>query len=198
MKKIFFALLLALATVSIQAQITSPVVEARPETDQKYMVGAVPVIDGHATITRQLDVQPGTDAAQVMQIVDQWLQRCMHDDRVRYHQRLDAAQPATIQHSITMELTFSKSFISHDFADLSFVLQLDASVPGHVTMQMTRIFFRYNEADKPTKYAAEELISDEVAFNKKGKLIFGYKKFRLKTIDLMDELAISLQKELKK
>ena len=45
---------------------------------------------------------------------------------------------------------------------------------------------------------AEEMIVDKYALNKKKtKLIFGFKKFRMKTIDLLDELQISLQNEFK-
>lgn len=198
MKKIFFALMLALASLStqVQAQITAPVVEARPDTDPKYMQGAVPMVDGHAVLVRHLDVNASLSQEEVKQKMDSWLTRCMNDERVRWNQRLEEVNPNQLQHHVTLELTFSKSFIAHDFADLSFVLILDATEAGKVTMTMTRINFRYNEGNKTVKYAGEELIADSVAFTKKGKLVFGYKKYRIKTIDLMDELSVSLQKEL--
>lgn len=197
MKKILFALMLALASFTgTQAQITAPAVESHPETDSRYLMGAVPTVDGHAQITRTVTVNAGFDHAKVMEMLDQWLERCMKDDRVRFNQRLEQPSADMQHHSICMEITFSKSFFSHDYADLSYVLILDASQPGQVTMTMTRMAYRYNEGGKLTKYVAEELIADDIAINKKGKIIFGYKKFRIKTIDLMDELATSLQKEL--
>lgn len=198
MKKLFLALMLAIASShNIDAQITAPAVEQRAETDARYLAGAIPVVDGHAQITRTIEVRPELSTEQVMQLMDQWLVRCTKDDRIRANQRLEPTPATCLQQMFTLELTFSKSFISHDFADVCYVLVLDASQAGQVQMTMTRIYYRYNEGSKPVKYMAEELISDDIAINKKGKIVYGYKKFRIKTIDLMDELAASLQKELR-
>lgn len=199
MKKLFLALMLAIASMSasLQAQITAPAVEARPETDAKYLTGAIPTVDGHAVLTREIDVKAQYSADSVMTLLDSWLGRCIKDERVLNQQRLEETKPQLIQHLITLEMTFSKSFLAHDYADINFVLELDATQQGKVEMRMTRISFRYNEGDnKIVKYQAEELIADDIAINKKGKMVFGFKKFRMKTIDLMDELTASLQKEL--
>lgn len=200
MKKIFLAMMLATAsmTSAVQAQITAPAVEERSETDPKYMKGAIPVEDGYAVIKRTIEVTNGATQDQLMPKLDAWIERCMNDKRISYNQRLESPAANQLYHMVAQEITFSKSFISHDFATISYVLTLDASEAGKVKMTMTRINFKYNEGSQtPTKYAAEELISDNIAFNKKGRIIYGYKKFRLKTIDLMDELAASLQKELR-
>ena len=189
--------MLAIASIHYtQAQITAPAVESHSDTDARYLMGAIPTVDGHAVITRNVTVNTELTHARVMEILDQWLDRCMKDERVRFNQRLEQPSADMLHHSICLELTFSKSFLSHDYADLSYVLILDASQPSQITMTMTRIAFKYNEGGKLTKYVAEDLIADNIAINKKGKIIYGYKKFRIKTIDLMDELAASLQKEL--
>ena len=194
MKRLILALMLAFATISYtQAQITTPTVEHGTDTDAKYQKGAIPVVNGHATMTRVIDVAEGLSGDALMQRLDVWIQRCMRDDRIRFNQRLKHTAPLEIQQSVVFELTFAKSFLAHDFTDMSYVILLDAgSQPGKVVMTMTRIAFKYDEAGTINKYTAEEIISDEVAFNKKGRIIFGYRKFRLKTIDLMDELAASL------
>ena len=62
---------------------------------------------------------------------------------------------------------------------------------------MKRMSYRYN-GDNPDRKmlrrSAEDYIADKVAINKKKtKLIFGYRKFRVKTIDLADEYAESLK-----
>lgn len=195
MRKIFLALMLALATINYtQAQITTPTVEEKPDTDVKYQKGAIPVIDGHATLTREIEIGATLTNDELMQRLDVWMQRCMRDERVHYQKRLEAPRPLTIHQSVVFELTFSKSFISHDFSDMSYIIILDAAAkPGKVIMQMSRISFKYAEAEKPVKYLAEDMISDDTAFTKKGRIIRGYRKFRMKTIDLMDELAASLR-----
>ena len=197
MKK-FLTLLMACATLSTSiAQITAPVIEEKPETDSKYMAGAVPEVNGKVVLSRTVEVPAGLTLQEVMNRVDAWLVRCTKDERMHYNQRLPQTADNELQHSYSMELTFSKSFLAHDFAELAYVLAVRYD-GGQIIMEMSHINYKYNENNKLNKYTAEEMIIDKYALNKKKtKLIFGFKKFRMKTIDLLDELQISLQNEFK-
>ena len=197
MKKLF-TILLACATMSTSiAQITAPVIEEKPETDIRYMAGAVPEVNGKVVLTRTIEVPAGLTQQEVMNRVDAWLVRCTKDERMHYNQRLPKAADNELQHSYSMELTFSKSFLAHDFAEMAYVLAVRFE-GGQLIMEMSHINYKYNENNKLNKYTAEEMIVDKYALNKKKtKLIFGFKKFRTKTIDLLDELQISLQNEFK-
>ena len=197
MKKLF-TILLACATMSTSiAQITAPVIEEKPETDIRYMAGAVPEVNGKVVLTRTIEVPAGLTQQEVMNRVDAWLVRCTKDERMHYNQRLPKAADNELQHSYSMELTFSKSFLAHDFAEMAYVLAVRYE-GGQLIMEMSHINYKYNENNKLNKYTAEEMIVDKYALNKKKtKLIFGFKKFRMKTIDLLDELQISLQNEFK-
>ena len=197
MKK-FLTLLMACATLSTSiAQITAPVIEEKPETDSKYMAGAVPEVNGKVVLSRTVEVPAGLTLQEVMNRVDAWLVRCTKDERMQYNQRLPQTADNELQHSYSMELTFSKSFLAHDFAELAYVLAVRYD-GGQIIMEMSHINYKYNENNKLNKYTAEEMIIDKYALNKKKtKLIFGFKKFRMKTIDLLDELQISLQNEFK-
>ena len=197
MKKLF-SILLACATMSTSiAQITAPVIEEKPENDIRYMAGAVPEVNGKVVLTRTVEVPAGLTQQEVMNRVDAWLVRCTKDERMHYNQRLPKAADNELQHSYSMELTFSKSFLAHDFAELAYVLAVRYE-GGQLIMEMSHINYKYNENNKLNKYTAEEMIVDKYALNKKKtKLIFGFKKFRMKTIDLLDELQISLQNEFK-
>lgn len=197
MKKLF-TILLACATMSTSiAQITAPVIEEKPENDIRYMAGAVPEVNGKVVLTRTVEVPAGLTQQEVMNRVDAWLVRCTKDERMHYNQRLPKAADNELQHSYSMELTFSKSFLAHDFAELAYVLAVRYE-GGQLIMEMSHINYKYNENNKLNKYTAEEMIVDKYALNKKKtKLIFGFKKFRMKTIDLLDELQISLQNEFK-
>ena len=197
MKKLF-TILLACATMSTSiAQITAPVVEEKSETDIRYMAGAVPEVNGKVVLTRIVEVPAGLTQQEVMNRVDAWLVRCTKDERMHYNQRLPKAADNELQHSYSMELTFSKSFLAHDFAELAYVLAVRYE-GGQLIMEMSHINYKYNENNKLNKYTAEEMIVDKYALNKKKtKLIFGFKKFRMKTIDLLDELQVSLQNEFK-
>lgn len=197
MKKIF-TILMACATLSTSiAQITAPVIEEKSETDSRYMAGAVPEVNGKVVLTRTVEVPAGLTLQEVMNRVDAWLVRCTKDERMHYNQRLPQTADNELQHSYSMELTFSKSFLAHDFAELAYVLAVRYE-GSQLIMEMSHINYKYNENNKLTKYTAEEMIIDKYALNKKKtKLIFGFKKFRMKTIDLLDELQISLQNEFK-
>ena len=197
MKKLF-TILLACATMSSSiAQITAPVIEEKPETDIRYMAGAVPEVNGKVVLTRTVEVPAGLTQQEVMNRVDAWLVRCTKDERMHYNQRLPKATDNELQHSYSMELTFSKSFLAHDFAELAYVLAVRYE-GGQLIMEMSHINYKYIENNKLNKYTAEEMIVDKYALNKKKtKLIFGFKKFRMKTIDLLDELQVSLQNEFK-
>ena len=197
MKKLF-TILLACATMSTSiAQITAPVIEEKSETDIRYMAGAVPEVNGKVVLTRTVEVPAGLTQQEVMNRVDAWLVRCTKDERMHYNQRLPKAADNELQHSYSMELTFSKSFLAHDFAEMAYVLAVRFE-GDQLIMEMSHINYKYNENNKLNKYTAEEMIIDKYALNKKKtKLIFGFKKFRIKTIDLLDELQISLQNEFK-
>lgn len=197
MKKLF-TILMACATLSTSiAQITAPVIEEKSETDIRYMAGAVPEVNGKVVLTRTVEVPAGLTQQEVMNRVDAWLVRCTKDERMHYNQRLPKAADNELQHSYSMELTFSKSFLAHDFAELAYVLAVRYE-GGQLIMEMSHINYKYNENNKLNKYTAEEMIVDKYALNKKKtKLIFGFKKFRMKTIDLLDELQVSLQNEFK-
>jgi len=197
MKK-FVTLLVALATLSqVTAQITAPVIEESPETDAKYMAGAIPEVDGKVILTRTVEVPAGLTQQEVMNRVDSWLVRCTKDERMHYNQRLPQTADNELQHAYSLELTFSKTFLAHDFAEMAYVLAVRYT-GSQLVMEMSHINYKYNENNKPIKYTAEEMIIDKYALNKKKtKLVFGFKKFRMKTIDLLDELQISLQNEFK-
>ena len=197
MKKLL-TLLVAFATLATSnAQITAPVIEEKTETDSRYMAGAVPEVDGKVVLTRTVEVPAGLSLQEVMNRVDSWLIRCTKDERMHFNQRLPKMADNELQHAYSLELTFSKSFLAHDFAEMAYVLAVRYE-GGQIIMEMSHINYKYNENNNLNKYTAEEMIIDKYALNKKKtKLIFGFKKFRMKTIDLLDELQISLQNEFK-
>ena len=197
MKKLL-TLLMAFATLATSsAQITAPVIEEKTETDSRYMAGAVPEVNGKVVLTRTVEIPAGFSVQEVMNRVDSWLIRCTKDERMHFNQRLPKIADNELQHAYSLELTFSKSFLAHDFAEIAYVLAVRFD-GGQLIMEMSHINYKYNENNKLNKYTAEEMIIDKYALNKKKtKLVFGFKKFRMKTIDLLDELQVSLQNEFK-
>ena len=196
MKRILSILLLLTTLIQASAQITAPTVTPKEDNDSRYLVGAVPEVDGNIVFTREIALSDGITPELAMAKASEWLNRIAQDERTLYHQELDQPADNMLRHSYILELTFSHSAFSHDFAHISYVL--DVRIEGKKAwLSMSHITYKYTELNKTTKYRAEDMISDEISLNKKKDKIYpGYRRFRVKTIDLVDELQTSLQREL--
>ncbi|MDR2914413.1 MAG: DUF4468 domain-containing protein [Tannerella sp.] len=153
------------------------------DDDRKYLAGAVPEVDGKVVFTRNFDL-PGVDQNSIYEYVYNWLDNRMkangNGSRIAFSEK----EKGQIVASGEEYLVFSNSALSLDRSMMSYNLVILCK-PGKCEMQLERI--RYNYEDN--KYTAEEQIADDVALNKKKTAIYrGYKKFRVKTIDYVDEL----------
>lgn len=201
-RTLFAAILLAVTSITtVNAQITGPAKEdinspEAPKYAAKYLRGGVPVVDGKVVLSRDFDLPAGFDREATIEKISSWLVRCSKDDRMTQFSRLETKLPMTAQTFIIQKLVFSKSFLSLDQCDLQYVLTVSVVDKG-IHMEMSKIIYKYNENNKLNTYKAEEMITDKVALRKNGLSIYpGYKKFRMKTIDLLDEYQTSLKNAL--
>lgn len=201
-RTLFAAILLAVTSITtVNAQITGPAKEEvanaeAPKYAPKYLKGGVPEVNGKVVLSRDFDMPEGFDREATIEKISNWLVRCSKDDRMTQFSRLETQLPMTAQTFIVQKLVFSRSFISLDQCDLQYVLTVSVVEKG-IHMEMSKITYKYNENDKQNTYKAEEMITDKVALRKNGLSIYpGYKKFRMKTIDLLDEYQTSLKNAL--
>lgn len=200
MKRHFLILALALGlTASVQAQITAPAEKTQTETadpNAKYLVPIPEEDDGMVYLVRELTLPAGTNADETFAKMKDWVNRCMQDKRILSSTELEADQPYTLRQLVRQDMVFSAGLLATDKAEISYVL--DFALSGDkLILKLRRISYRYN-GDNPDRKmlrcSAEDYISDRVALNKKkDKMIFGYRKFRTKTIDLIDEYEASLK-----
>ena len=132
MRKIL-TLLIALVALTATAQITAPAVEEKPETDLHYLAGAVPEVNGRVVLNRTIELPADMKVADAMTRIDAWLTRCAKDARVQYEQRLPQPNDHQQLQSYSLELTFTKNFLAHDFSINSYVLSCTVS-EGKVLM----------------------------------------------------------------
>lgn len=194
MRHIFLFCCLTLSALCCQAQITAqkPAEEEPSAVNPKYLAGAVTDIDGHIGLRRAVALPAQADTAVLWQKLQVWMSRCMNDGRILNHIDIDAPDHV-LRQSIVQRLTFSRTFLSLDQSDMSYLFSAQMKADSLV-LTMTHITYKYRENDKDVRYTAEQQISDRVALNKKGnKLVWGYRKFRTHTIDLMDEFFESLR-----
>ena len=200
MKKLLIAMLLSLPLTMV-AQNTWEMPEANGQAvnpDQKYLVGAVPVVDGKVVFNTVIDA-PGKSAAQIYAIVRQYLQSMTKEANQFEQSRiiLDDSVNYEVAGSYQEWLVFKATALVLDRTRLMYNLDVKCQ-DGKADITMTRIYYLYEEERDPQTFRAEEWITDEVGLTKKkNKLSRVAGKFRRKTIDRKDYLFNKISELLK-
>jgi hypothetical protein len=113
--------------------------------------------------------------------------------------RYDSEKPNTIIIKGEEYITFKSTFFVLSRARMYYFLTLTAQ-DGNCNFHLSRINYWYDDEDEKggIKMIAEEWITDDNAFNKKGKMKKFEGKFRRKTIDLKEQLINELTQVLGK
>lgn len=151
--------------------------------DDRYLAGAVPEVDGKIVFTKEFNL-PGVNQQSIYEHIYNWLDSRMkangNGSRITYSDK----EKGQIVASGEEYLLFSNTALSLDRSLMSYNFVILCE-PEKCEMQVERIRYTYED----DKYTAEEQISDKVALNKKQTAIFrGYRKFRVKTIDYVNDL----------
>ena len=191
MKKLLIAMLLSLPLTMV-AQNTWEMPEANGQAvnpDQKYLVGAVPMVDGKVVFNTVVEA-PGKSAAQIYAIVRQYLQSMTKEANQFEQSRIVLDDPEKHQVAGYYQewLVFKSTALVLDRTRLMYNLIVDC-YDGKADITMTHIRYLYDEERQPQTYNAEEWITDKEGLNKKqNKLARISGKFRRKTIDRKDFL----------
>ena len=190
MKKLLFAILLCLP-MAMTAQNTweMPEQNLSVNPDQKYLVGAVPVVDGKVTFQTTV-AAPGKSAEEVAGIVRKYLQKMTKEPGQFEQSRivLDDSLSHEIIGSYQEWLVFKSTPLVLDRTRLMYNL-IAKCYDGKADITMTRIYYLYEEERDPQTIKAEDWITDEEGLTKnKSKLSRVSGKFRRKTIDRKDYL----------
>lgn len=162
--------------------------------DQKYLAGAVPVVDGHVVFQTTIEA-PGKTGRQIYDIMHEQLQQLCREEGQFEQSRLTIEDPQQLQVVGTYQewLVFKNQPLNLDRTRLMYHLIVDCA-DGQATVKMTRIYYLYDEERDPQTYRAEEWITDRYGLNRKQtKLARVSGKFRRKTIDRKDYLFNKFQ-----
>ena len=157
--------------------------------DAKYLIGAVPVVDGKVTFKTTIEA-PGKTAEQVADIVRQFMTKMTKEPGQFEQSRIlvDDSVKHEIAGSYQEWLVFKSTALVLDRTRLFYNLIADCQ-DGKADITMTRIYYLYEEERDPQTFKAEEWITDEMGLTKgKNKLSRVSGKFRRKTIDRKDYL----------
>lgn len=157
--------------------------------DQKYLEGAVPVVDGKVVFSKEF-ITPTLSQEQIYESVLQWAQKRfkMNNEfksRVLYSNK-GKGEIACLGNEY---IVFSSSFLSLDRSEMTYRVSIYCEA-GKCKMEIDGIRYVYGgKGNDAEKFTAEEYITDENALNKnKTKLSYGTGKFRKATINLVDGL----------
>lgn len=156
--------------------------------DQKYLLGAVPVVDGKVVFNKTIEA-PGKSASQIYGILKQYMEKLTKESN-QIHSQLIVADDSKHELGGSYEewLVFKKTLLQLDQTRFLYVLETNCS-DGKADVTLSRIRYLYDENRTPQHLKAEEWITDKEAVNKKGtKLLPITGKFRRKTIDRKDFL----------
>lgn len=184
MKRILLTLCLGMSLMAGWAQV-----------EAKYAAGSVPVVNGRVMFQETIPTTLSADAS--YKKISTWAKERFNKPNVIISKFI-TKDARNSQLSLTAEeyLVFTNRFFVLDRTRINYWLELQCA-DNSTTVKLTRINYWYEEErDGGIKFSAEEMITDENAFNKKGKLLKDQGKFRRKTIDFFEECVEQISQQL--
>lgn len=215
MKKSILALLIAALPAMVHAQSTGLLgrkISKETLSDSRYAApGAVPEEDGKIVFKKTI-VAAGQSKEDIYTKVAQWASLRYEANNTRgvytdadFYKNLEYAkvkegdkQSGKIQCQGAEELIFSLKPLAKNFTQAFYLLDLTVA-DGHVDFNLHNLAFNVDKGEGEfMRVTAEEWISDKESLNKKGELRRISGKFRIKTIDLVNELEKEISEAINK
>lgn len=208
MKKIIFTLLALSMPLFINAQSSGIFSKKTIKMQQElsaYMAGAVPEVDGKVVFATTI-AAPGKSKADLYSAVAAWANLRYTKEQARgewtdkdFFKNTEFAAVVNADKNegvITArgaeEMIFSNKALAKDYTYVYYVLNLRV-VDNSIEFTLKNISYVYaGGSESPERVYAEDWITDKETIKKNGKFHRINGKFRVKTIDLKDELIREL------
>ena len=204
MKKLMIAMMLAFMPVCIhtaQAQLFSKKNFKGKMEASAYMQGAVPEVNGKVEFNENFSA-PGKTKDQIFQKVLSWANlRFMpetergvwNDDNYYKNNEFSKVVSADKNTCVIVcqadeNIVFTNKTLAKDYTRVNYTLTIRVKDNGG-EVTMNNIIYTYNLTENLERIAAEDWITDKEAISKKGGLLKGAARFRIKTVDLKNELV---------
>ena len=184
MKRIFLTLCLGLSLMAGWAQV-----------EAKYAAGSVPVVNGRVMFQDTITTTLSAEAAYAK--VSAWAKKRFTKPNVIISKFIsDDARNRQLSLTAEEYMVFVNRFFVLDRTRINYWMELQCADNG-VTVKLTRINYWYEEErEGGIKFSAEDMITDEKAFNKKGKMYKDQGKFRRKTIDFFEDCVNQISQQI--
>ncbi len=175
-------LLIALFCLCLPAML-----HAQDKDDSKYLAGAVPEVDGKVVFTKEFSI-PGMSQDEIYNRIYGWMEARLKQNENTSRIVFSDKGKGQIVGTGDEWIVFSSTALSLDRTKVLYQLTVTCQ-PEKCTLEVEKIRFNYREGKE--KYAAEEWITDKYALNKaQTKLVRGLAKWRRKTVDFVNDLAL--------
>ena len=157
--------------------------------DQKYLVGAVPVVNGKVEFSTVIKA-PGKSEKEIYQVALKYMTKMTKEPNQTEFSRvvIDNEEKGEVCGVFQEWLVFKSTTLALDRTRFFYNLVARCK-DGEMELKMIRLHYLYEEERDPQTYKAEEWITDEYALRKdKQRLARVSGKFRRKTIDRKDYL----------
>ena len=157
--------------------------------DQKYLVGAVPVVNGKVEFSTVIKA-PGKSKKESYQVALKYMTKMTKEPNQTEFSRvvIDNEEKGEVCGVFQEWLVFKSTTLALDRTRFFYNLVARCK-DGEMELKMIRLHYLYEEERDPQTYKAEEWITDEYALRKdKQRLARVSGKFRRKTIDRKDYL----------
>ena len=214
MKHFVIALMVAILPLCANAQssgifgkkaTTTKVTDFTP-----YMQGAVPVENGLVTFSKTFTAT-GKNKEELYNRIASWasarympnIENGKWTDRDYFRNLAYASAKVDESGNKTQivcqgneEIVFTNKILERDYAEIEYKLNITVD-NDMAKATMTNIAYVYTFTSERERVTAESYITDETAFTKKGKFIKQNRKFRVKTVDLANELFSEIETVIK-
>ncbi|MBR5814451.1 MAG: DUF4468 domain-containing protein [Bacteroidaceae bacterium] len=193
MKRFLILIMLVLVTGTVSAQLFK---RKDKTVEVQYQAGAVPVVNGKVTFEEFIPAN-GMSATEVEEKVNNWISSRFVKPTVIAAKRYESEAPQTAIVKSEEYIVFRNTFFVLNRARIYYYLTITAK-DGGCLFNISRITYWYDDEDDKggIHMKAENWITDDMAFNNKGKLKRFEGRFRRKTIDLKNALVQELTNEL--
>lgn len=193
MKK-FIAIILMCMPIIASAQNSWENKSTGANPQQKYLVGAVPVVNGMVTFSDEIKY-PNKSKAEIYKTALNYFTKFIKGEEQLEQSRISMndEEKGIIVVRIEEWLIFKKKAWNLDETKFFYQIICNCS-DGKMDVTLSRINYLYDEEREPFAYKAEEWINDEYGLTKKkDKLARVSGKFRMKTIDRKDYIFGQLE-----
>lgn len=193
MKKLLIAFVMTLCcSLTLQAQL----IKEKVPLDSKYLAGAVPVENGKVVLHRTIDITSNLPQDSLYAELMEWARMHYSKAALKFQVTNRNAQARSVEFGIVEYVTFKSNTVVLDRTQIIYHLALQ--IKGNLLeVSMYDISYFYEEERSPVKMTAEETITDKAALKKNKKDLYrSNAKFRIKTIDLLDQICSMIETQI--